>query len=57
MIGHDEVMFTAALSDQVHVTAALPGNRVLKDPQRGDQLPAGDVPGKFHAAMTSSRTK
>ena len=57
MIGNDLVVFSIHLRGHADVGAFLSVNRITQDAQGFDQLRPVDIPGDFHRARTSSRTK
>ena len=56
MVGDGDVVLRGLLACQPNMAARLPRDAVTKSCQRFDELCPGNVPGKFHAGMTSSRT-
>ncbi len=56
VIRDGDVMLLRLLASEPHMAASLPAHPVAENEQRFDELGPGNVPGKLHAAMTSSRT-
>ena len=56
MIRNREVVLGGLITGQSDVASRLPGYPVAELRERLDELRPGDIPGKLHAAMTSSRT-
>ena len=56
VIRNREVVLGGLITGQSDVASRLPGYPVAELRERLDELRPGDIPGKLHAAMTSSRT-
>jgi hypothetical protein len=57
VIGHGHMILTGNPGSEPDVRSILPGAFIAQDAKGFDQISSGDVPGGFHAARTSSRTK
>ena len=57
MVGHGDMVFTVKLGGEADVRAFLPVTLIPQGSQCFDQIRAGDVTRRLHAARTSSRTK
>ncbi len=57
VIWNGDVKLASELGSQANVGTILANPLVDHATERLDQSPSGDVPWRFHAAMTSSRTK
>lgn len=56
VVWNGQVMLTRLIARQPDMTSALPAYAVSKLGERLDELCPGNIPGKPHAGMTSSRT-
>ncbi len=56
VVWNGDVVLCRLFARQAYVTARLAANPVAEDRECLDELSPGNVPGKLHAAMTSSRT-
>ena len=56
VVGNGDVVLSRLVASKPQMTTGLSGDAVAKNREGFGEFRPGNVPGQFHAAMTSSRT-